>query len=627
MILFKKCGIFFSVLLANFCFAQTETLDNKNVTIPLSKDEYTFVYNKKQNRVEVKQTQFQSYLCNQIRILVPIAETYNNNVTIDNIEIRTNGFKNKSIIPKYDYYSRDDIFFSDVRICYFQLPLEKKGNTGEITFEKTITDPKYFTQIFFTEPYNVDEKVVQINVPKWMKITLKEYNFNGFSIHKQVEYNEKKEADVYTYTLKNLSPIKKENYCPGPTYIEPHLLVITESATLEDNSFKFFETLNDQYAWYHSLVQDMDNDKAILKAKALEISQSTTTKLDQIKAIFYWVQNNIRYLAFEDGIAGFKPDKADEVLRKKYGDCKGMAHLTKELLLALGFDARLCWIGTNHIAYDYSTPSLSVDNHMICALLFEGKTYFLDATEKYIGFNEYAERIQGRQVLIENKDKYILSNVPTASFEQNKNIEKKICTIQGTSIISTIEQVWTGESKEYILTQLFNIKKENVTDAFKKFLAEGNADILINNFTTSNVNNYDQSLQVNYTMEHKNAVNVFGKELYFDIDLRKDFNNFIFDTTERKLDYCFSYKYNIQEETSIEIPKGAKVTTLPKLIDIQQKDYRILALVKVENEKIIYKKHLIIKNPIIKKSTFSQWNKDFTALKEFYAEQVVITTP
>jgi hypothetical protein len=32
--------------------------------------------------------------------------------------------------------------------------------------------------------------------------------------------------------------------------------------------------------------------------------------MDKVKAIFYWVQNNIRYIAFEDGIAGFLPDKS-----------------------------------------------------------------------------------------------------------------------------------------------------------------------------------------------------------------------------------------------------------------------------------------------------------------------------
>ncbi|MEO6489675.1 MAG: hypothetical protein ABIO04_07015 [Ferruginibacter sp.] len=90
-----------------------------------------------------------------------------------------------------------------------------------------------------------------------------------------------------------------------------------------------------------------------------------------------------------------------------------MAHLTKEFLRSIRFDARLCWIGTNHIAFDYSTPSMAVDNHMICALIFQGKTYFLDATENYIGLNEYAERIQGRQVLIVDGDKYIYTKVPS----------------------------------------------------------------------------------------------------------------------------------------------------------------------------------------------------------------------
>ncbi|MFY7901254.1 MAG: transglutaminase-like domain-containing protein, partial [Chitinophagaceae bacterium] len=601
--------------------------ENKNVTIPLAKEEYTFVYNKRQNRVEVKQTQYQSYLCNNIRIIVPIGETYNDNISIDEIAIKIDGSKNKTITPRYDYFSRDDIFFSDLRICYFNLPLETKGSTGEITFEKTILDPKYFTQIFFSEQYDVEEKIVKINVPKWMKIDIKEYNFKGFNIEKEVTYNEKKEADVYTYTIKKLATIPSENHSPGATYIQPHLLMLVQSATIDDNKFTFFETLKDQYAWYRSLVKDIDNDKAILKAKAIEITQTANTKLDKIKAIFYWVQNNIRYLAFEDGIAGFKPDKANEVLRKKYGDCKGMAHLTKELLQALNFDARLCWIGTNHIAYDYSTPSLSVDNHMICALFFEGKTYFLDATEKYIGFNEYAERIQGRQVLIENNNAFVLSNVPTTTFEQNKYIEKRNLTINGTSLMGTVEQIWNGEEKEYILSQLFNIKKENVTNAFKKYLADENANILITNLNTSDLNNYDQALKANYSFEHKNALTAFGKEMYLEVDLRKDFNNFTFDTLERKLDYCFSHKYNLQENTVINLPKGATVTTLPKKIEIQQKDYAIKALVKVENNQIIYIKEIVIKNPIIQKSNFSQWNKDFTALKDFYAEQVVIAIP
>ena len=46
----------------------------------------------------------------------------------------------------------------------------------------------------------------------------------------------------------------------------------------------------------------------------------------------------VRYIAYEDGIAGFKPDKAQEVLRKKYGDCEGMGNLMTEMLKSIGLD-------------------------------------------------------------------------------------------------------------------------------------------------------------------------------------------------------------------------------------------------------------------------------------------------
>ena len=66
--------------------------------------------------------------------------------------------------------------------------------------------------------------------------------------------------------------------------------------------------------------------------------------------MFYWVQDNIRYIAFENGIMGFKPDAAQNVLNKKYGDCKGKANLLKEMLKLAGYDARLTWIGTSDLA-------------------------------------------------------------------------------------------------------------------------------------------------------------------------------------------------------------------------------------------------------------------------------------
>lgn len=81
--------------------------------------------------------------------------------------------------------------------------------------------------------------------------------------------------------------------------------------------------------------------------------------MEKIEAVFYWVQDNIRYIAFENGIMGFKPEAASKVYQNRYGDCKGMANLLKEMLKICGYDARLTWIGTNDIPYDYKTASLA----------------------------------------------------------------------------------------------------------------------------------------------------------------------------------------------------------------------------------------------------------------------------
>ena len=96
-----------------------------------------------------------------------------------------------------------------------------------------------------------------------------------------------------------------EENSPGPTYIYPHLLVMCKSATVGGQSFKYFGHVADQYDWYRSLVKNVDSNNEVINAKAKELTAGLSTDIDKIKAIFYYVQDNIRYIAFEDGMAGF----------------------------------------------------------------------------------------------------------------------------------------------------------------------------------------------------------------------------------------------------------------------------------------------------------------------------------
>src|SRR5258705_5496370 len=271
---------------------------DKNITIKEAVEEYKFVKGNKDNPVLVKQNMETVYLCNEYRTTIPIAEGYDSQVEINDVDMWIDGDRQKGFSPNYDSYNIDGIFYSDAKICYFNLPFEKKGKTSKVRFEKTVLNPRYFTNIFFTEPYFVEKKEVNIIVPKWMKIEIKEFNFDNYSITKSI--NNKSDEDIYTYVLQNGPATKKEEDAPGPTYITPHLLVMCKYAEPEGEKITYFNTLADQYSWYRQLVKQIGNDATTIKTRATEITKGMTDDFQKVKAIYQWVQDNIRYIAFED---------------------------------------------------------------------------------------------------------------------------------------------------------------------------------------------------------------------------------------------------------------------------------------------------------------------------------------
>ena len=606
-----------------FLSAQTSSDEDNNIVISKSRKEYRFVKGNAENPVQIKEESSRIYTCNSYRKDIPVVEFYNDINPIDDVDILVNGSKKHGIIPRYEYYNADGIFYSDAHVCYFNLPLQKIGSTSQVTFKKTTLDPRYFTSIYFNDNQDILDQEVKIVVPSWMQLDIKEYNFKPYKIQKTVVPDG--DQTVYTYSMQNIPVIKAESSAPGPSYYAPHILVLCKSAEPKDEKYVYFKTVKEQYEWYRKLVLQIGNDEKIIKEKTAEITKGISSDEEKVKTVFQWVQDNVRYIAFENGLAGFKPEKAQEVLRKKYGDCKGMANLLTEMLRSVNLDARRCWIGTNHIAYDYSTPSLSVDNHMICAWMNKGKPVFLDATEKYIGFGEIAERIQGRQTLIENGNQYLLDRVPVATYIQNTSTESRKFSVDGNSLKGHVTQVWKGENKVWLLSGLFGVKQDKQENALKQFLAEGKQNFEISNLKINNISNYNADLKVEYDVFWKDVLTVFDKETYLDADNRRSFDNFKIDIEKRKQPYWFQFKNNLVFETEISLPAGKTASTLPEKLTISQPGYSFIASYNTVPCKIIYKNEIILKQVALQPENFLQWNKDIEQLTNFYNQQIVIT--
>lgn len=616
LLMYKPAILSVLLLILNISIiAQTEDdniiITNKNVT-------YEYVIDK--GKVVVKEKYIAEYEATRLGGKTYTYEMYDNESTID--KARVKGIKLND--PKYTQYSSNDIFYSDAKICEISLFFDKKGKKGSVEFEKTIKDPRYFPVISLSDDLFVRNKTVKIILPSWMKAEFVECNF-GSNIKKEVLTDPKSSQKTYVYTIQNLDPIPNEPMMQGYTYNYPHIMILNKSADIEGVKTTFFETLSDQYKWYKHLVGQMNNDKSIIASKAKEITAKSNTEIGKIKDIFAWVQTNIRYLAFVDGIAGFKPDDAQEVLRKKYGDCKGMANLTKTLLESLGFDARLTWIGTNHIVHDYSIPNLSVDNHMICTVFFEGKTYYLDATYEYMPLGEYPQSIQGRQVMIENGDDFILNRIPV--FEPQLNTDSLYCEfkIDGDKLIGQGARYFKGESKERILSLINATPKDKIDEALRTFIENANIQDKASDITLNGASPKTEATFFTYKLENRSSIQTLDKDIYIGMNQTQDFINSTIDVKKRKSNLLLNYRHRQIRETELLIPYGYTITHTPKNMKIDREGYIFSISYTQKENKLFYRSEILIKDPLIKKVDFNQWNSDIEELRKNYMEQVVLT--
>lgn len=599
-----------------------EKYDKDDVAILSSTENITFDVNKKESKVSVQNSVNELLMNINHRADIQKYEFYDSESNIETFRLKYRNDKTANFAIQDEFYKDNDLFYNDARVKYAQIDFPVQGYSYNYEMVKNYSDVKYFTAIYFNDEFPVIKKQINITVPEWLNIELKEFNFEGNTIVK-TQTKDNKNNTTYSFTLENIPALYKDKDAPGRSYLYPHILLIAKSFKVKDQTIPLFNSSADLYKWYKSLIGMMKDDPNVMKEKVTELTANCKTDEEKIKKIYYWVQDNIRYIAFEDGIAGFKPDESNNVFTKRYGDCKGMANLLKQMLKLAGYDARLTWIGTKHIAYDYQTPSLAVNNHMICTLFYKGKKYFLDGTEKYNSFGENAERIQNKEVMIEDGDKYIIEKIPVGTNENNKEQYTANLSIENEKIKGKSSKNFNGESKSQFLYIYNTFKSDKKDEKLNNYLSGSDKNIHVSNVKTSDLSNRDIKLNIDYDISIDNKVSSFDNEMYVDLEYQEEYKNF--ELKDRKTDYQFDYKENFNSTINLAIPAGYKVTKLPSDLIVKENNFDIAITFQKTDKEIIYKKSLIFKNGEIKHSEIPKWNDFIKKLINNYNQQITLT--
>lgn len=555
---------------------------------------------------------------------------YNEFLKLDDYDFKIfykKDFKSQKYPPRRISLTDESIFFDDNYGLLYGFRAEESGQRSRFLYNYTYTDAKYLTRIFFHSGIPVQKRVISFKVPEWLELDIIEKNFgSNYKIRKDTR--KEKGFVTYTYTAENLVPIKSEPSSLGRPYYLPHLVITVRSYTIDQKPYNGFKTLDDMYAWYNFLYKKAENNNTGLQSLVNQLTAGKSTDEDRIKAMYYWVQDNIRYIAFEEGYSGFVPQTVQEVHKNKYGDCKGMANILTEMLKLAGFDAHFAWIGTREIPYDRTEiQSMCVDNHAISVLYHNGKTYFLDGTEKYAPLGKNAYRIQGKSVLVQDGENYKLETVPEPTLEENLMETKADLVLKGDKISGKVILTFEGEAKNYFHNVYNNIPADKRKTFIREMIELGSNNADASNVKTSDFANRDIPLVIEGDVEFSNRVTRVEKTIYTSIDFVPASIVRVSPEDDRENPIDLDNVYLSRHEIILQLPPNAKAQALPEKFIANFRNNNLEADYSVVGDKIVLKKKFLLSSPVILKDEFPDWKAFVTKIRGFNRNNISITTP
>lgn len=120
-----------------------------------------------------------------------------------------------------------------------------------------------------------------------------------------------------------------------------------------------------------------------------EVLTGNETQEAKIDKLIDFVQDEIRYMGVETGIGNIKPTDPEEVIRLRYGDCKGKSQLLVHLLKEIGIETVWPVLLNTSLKKEFhdQLPGNGLFNHCIVKFDYNDSTYWVDPTSFLQGGN------------------------------------------------------------------------------------------------------------------------------------------------------------------------------------------------------------------------------------------------
>lgn len=536
------------------------------------------------------------------------------------------GYESKKVKDFFDIDQLSSaIFYDDTRATSFSFENIKKGSILKMSYVNTFKEPRFISPFIFSNYVPIIESELVVSYPKTVEIKINKFNLEGVNIEEKRWT--KGGMNYVSFKCMNSKKFDYERDAPTAQYFMPHISYFITSYENKDNEKEeLLGGVKNLHGWYSELIENYDTAEISEELSGIvdSLFASDEPELQKVKKVFYWVQDHIKYIAFEDGMHGFIPRSGNSICSNRYGDCKDMASIINKMLQYAGVNSHLVWIGTRHIPYRYEEmPTPSVDNHMIAAYRFNDSIMFLDATASYLPFGMPNAFIQGKEALVNEKDgTFKVEKVPVVKPEVNFRKDTTYLSFTDGNLIGKANTKLGGFRRMYLVMRTGFSKQEEKDKYYKKLLSKANADCQVDEIVESNLQNKDTSLDFSYELKINGYANVVENDLYINMNLEKRSLPSKIDS-KRTVPVEFDFLKTDSIVLFLEVPEEYKLSYLPENSRFDGKYFDYEIKYSKEDGKIVYRLFLKQKTMLLQPEEFEKYNNELNLLHRKFRESTI----
>ncbi len=199
------------------------------------------------------------------------------------------------------------IFYDDVKETSFDFPAVAPGSIGTLETSMLDKDPHLLSPFFFSWMVPVIHAELKISFPRNMHIqtVIK----GSDSAHIRFTQETRHGETTYIFSADSLDAERAYEDAPGSRWYSRHVIFyIATFVNDEGKTVNYLSSPADLYHMYTAYLRDINKEAgADLRHLVDSLCLNAPDLEDKARKIYGWVQQNVKYIAFEQGMEGFIP--------------------------------------------------------------------------------------------------------------------------------------------------------------------------------------------------------------------------------------------------------------------------------------------------------------------------------